>query len=75
MYEAGRGAPVDLVAAYAWYSLAIRGGSEHSGHGQAIVREDMTPAQIAEAERRIKAFRPQPEATLVKSGSSGKVAI
>ena len=50
----GQGGPVDLVQAHMWYSLAAE-----NGHlGAAVYRTDlakqMTPAQIAEAQKRAR---------------------
>ena len=75
IYDAGRGVASDLVEAYMWYSLGIVGTDTGATHNRDCCAKKMTLEQIAEAERRIKTFRPQPEATLVKSGSSGKVAV
>ena len=30
MYEQGRGVPLDYVAAYSWYTMAVAGGEHHS---------------------------------------------
>ncbi len=52
MYATGRGVQQDYVQAYLWFSLAAA-----QGHGSAqkfrdnVLAEDMTPAQVADAER------------------------
>ena len=55
----GQGGPVDLVQAYMWYSLAA--GNGHLG--AAVYRNDlakqMTPAQIAEAQKRARERKPK----------------
>jgi TPR repeat protein len=55
----GQGGPVDLVQAHMWYSLAA--GNGHLG--AAVYRNDlakqMTPAQIAEAQKRARERKPK----------------
>ena len=55
----GQGEPVDLVQAHMWYSLAARNG--HAG--AAVYRDElarqMTPAQIAEAHKRAREWKPK----------------
>ncbi len=52
MYATGRGVQQDYVQAYLWFSLAAA-----QGHGSAqkfrdnVLAEDMTPAQLVDAER------------------------
>jgi len=52
MYATGRGVQQDYVQAYLWFSLAAA-----QGHGSAqkfrdnVLAEDMTPAQLANAQR------------------------
>jgi len=68
MYGFGEGIPpLDNVQAYKWLSLAVRNYTvkNHDRLGQATkdlaaVRARMTPAQIADAERQIRDFRPIP---------------
>lgn len=55
----GQGGPVDLVQAHMWYSLAAE-----NGHlGAAVYRNDlakqMTPAQIADAQKRARERKPK----------------
>lgn len=55
----GRGGPIDLVEAHMWYSLAAGNGHE----GAAVYRNDlakqMTPAQIVEAQKRAREWKPK----------------
>jgi len=47
----------DLVEAHKWFNLAAMTGDER-GHGaRADVGMDMTPREIAEAQRRARAYR------------------
>jgi TPR repeat protein len=59
MYSSGEGVPQDLVQAYMWFSLSAQGAqSEFANSGRAQVARKMTPAQIADAERRINEWKP-----------------
>jgi len=68
MYGFGEGIPpLDNVQAYKWLSLAVRdytaknqGRLDQATKDLAAVRARMTPAQIADAERQIRDFRPIP---------------
>jgi uncharacterized protein len=68
MYGFGEGIPPkDNVQAYKWLSLAVRNYTaknqdrlDQATKDLAAVRARLTPAQIAEAERQIRDFRPIP---------------
>jgi TPR repeat protein len=68
MYGFGEGIPPkDNVQAYKWLSLAVRNYTaknqdrlDQATKDLAAVRARMTPAQIADAERQIRDFRPIP---------------
>ena len=68
MYGFGEGIPPkDNVQAYKWLSLAVRdytaknqGRLDQATKDFAAVRARMSPAQIADAERQIRDFRPIP---------------
>ena len=54
----GEGGPRDLVQAHMWYSLAAGNGNAHApGYRDDLARQ-MTPAQIAEAHKRAREWRP-----------------
>ena len=57
MYYNGRGVPKDYVMAYMWYYLAETQGSEEAIINRSIVVKEMTPEQIAEAERLSREFK------------------
>ncbi|GAB4257980.1 MAG: hypothetical protein Kow0092_05270 [Deferrisomatales bacterium] len=71
LYAEGKGVPRDPVEAYKWLDLAVagaaaRGGEEDKVLDRAIrardaVRQRLTAAQIARAERRAEAWRPKAE--------------
>ncbi len=60
MYATGRGVQQDYVQAYLWFSLAAA-----QGHGSAqkfrdnVLAEDMTPAQLVDAERLAREWKPK----------------
>jgi len=55
----GQGVPMDLVEAYMWYSLAAENGNAHApGYRDDLARQ-MTPAKIAEAQKRAREWKPK----------------
>jgi TPR repeat protein/S1-C subfamily serine protease len=70
MYQLGQGVPQDYVEAYKWYNLAAaQGDSIAIGHRDEIV-SDMTPGQIAEAQRLSREFKPHQESGSDNSSTS-----
>lgn len=51
MYEDGRGVPRDYVQAYKWYTITAVEGDQTFLIFRLRVAENMTPAQIAEAQK------------------------
>jgi TPR repeat protein len=58
MYGEGKGVPRDYVWAYMWYSLAAA-QSEKARSLLNLLEGMMTPDQIAEAQKRASAWKPQ----------------
>ncbi|RPH75883.1 MAG: sel1 repeat family protein, partial [Nitrospiraceae bacterium] len=56
-YSFGQGGPVDLVQAYMWYSLAAGNGNAHAPGYRVDLTRQMTPAQIAEAQKRAREWK------------------
>ena len=56
----GRGAPLDLVQAHMWYSLAAGNGHARAPLHRNDLAKEMKPAQIAEAQKRAKEWKPKP---------------
>jgi TPR repeat protein len=56
-YSFGQGGPVDLVQAYMWYSLAAGNGNAHAPGYRDDLSRQMTPAQIAEAQKRAREWK------------------
>ena len=55
----GQGVPTDVVDAYMWYTLAAGNGNAHApGYRNDLTRQ-MTPAQIAEGQKRARAWKPK----------------
>lgn len=57
LYEKGRGVPQDEVQALMWYNLAAIQGETKAKAARDRVTVWMTPAQIAEAQRRAREFK------------------
>lgn len=61
-YASGREVPEDLVNAYLWVDLAVTSGHQAADSYRAFLAKKMTPAQIAEAQRLARAWKPAPGA-------------
>ncbi len=59
MYKTGRGVTQDYVQAHMWFNLVAAKGEETARKGRDLVAEKMTPAQIAEAQRLAREWRPK----------------
>ena len=53
-YSIGQGVPQDLVTAHKWLNLAAQRGSRRARDIRAEIARDMTPSQIAEAQRQAR---------------------
>jgi hypothetical protein len=58
MYYNGEGFPQDYISAQMWFYLAAAGGRQDAERNRDAATAKMTPAQIAEAQRRVAAWRP-----------------
>jgi TPR repeat protein len=62
MYRDGEGVPKDYVQAHMWFNLSSAASSEPSrsmiAENRNAVAEKMTPAQIAEAQKLAREWRP-----------------
>ena len=54
MYSAGEGVKKDYILAHMWYNLAAGKGDKSGTNNRDIVASQMTPAQIAEAQKMAK---------------------
>jgi hypothetical protein len=57
MYEEGEGGPADFVQAYFWYAMADSQGDNQGPQAKREIAAKMTPAQVAEAEQKVKEWR------------------
>jgi len=82
MYYYGQGVPEDYVQAYKWCNLAAAQGFENAKEDRDMLRNKMSPSQIAEGQRLSREFRPrigedvalttkEPGATAIKSNGTG----
>ena len=55
----GRGVPLDLVQAHMWYSLAAGNGHARAALHRNDLAKEMKPAQIAEAQKRAREWKPK----------------
>jgi hypothetical protein len=59
MYGDGEGVPQDYVLAHMWLNLAAAQGALHAKESRDMVAEKMTPAQLAEAQRLAREWKPK----------------
>jgi len=59
MYDDGQGVPHDIVQAYKWYSLAATNGDKPAAELRDTAAKQMTPAQIAEAQKLAQEWKPK----------------
>jgi len=56
LYSKGRGVPEDYAEAYKWAILAATNGAKNGQVWKELLKDDMTPTQIEEGQRRAKEF-------------------
>ena len=61
MYESGLGVPQDYVLAHMWLNLSAAQGVRAAQLSRDDLAERMTPAQIAEAQKLARDWKPKPE--------------
>lgn len=61
-FAVGVGVPKDLVMAYMWRNLAAAKGNEIAKNARDALEKEMTPAQIAEAQKLSREWKPRNEA-------------
>ena len=57
-YDNGLGVPQDLVRAYMWFTLSAAQGKEGAAVFRDLIARRMTPAQIAEAQKFAREWKP-----------------
>lgn len=63
MYQDGEGLPKDHVQAHMWYNLASAGGDLSAQQFRDSIEAVMTPAEIANAQRLARAWKPHVDAS------------
>jgi uncharacterized protein len=61
MYWAGKGVKRDTIQAYMWANLAAAQGMELAKGARMIAEEQMTSAQVLEAQKMAREWNPKPE--------------
>lgn len=59
MYEKGQGVRQDFVQAHMWYNLSAADGEKRAAEARDALAKQMTPAQIAEAQRLAREWKPK----------------
>jgi len=59
MYSTGDGAPLDYITAHKWFNLAAMAGSQEARAVRAELARDMSPEEIAEAQRLAREWQRQ----------------
>jgi TPR repeat protein len=60
MYADGQGVPQDYVSAHMWFNLSAAQGEQQAARERDNIATRMTPAQIAEAQKLAREWRPAP---------------
>jgi TPR repeat protein len=58
MYHEGHGVPQDYISAHMWLNLAAASGEQRGAQRRDAVARSMTPAQIAEAQKLAREWKP-----------------
>lgn len=61
MYAQGRGVPQDFIQAHTWYNLSAARGEKRASESRDALAKQMTPAQVAEAQRLAREWKPKPK--------------
>jgi uncharacterized protein len=59
-YDNGLGVPQDKVSAYIWFNLSASQGREGAAAFRDLIARRMTPAQIEEAQKLTREYKPSP---------------
>ena len=61
MYAQGRGVPQDYVRAHMWLNLSAAKGDQDAAKNRDNIAQHMTPAQMAEAQKLAREWKPKLE--------------
>ncbi len=59
MYDEGQGVPQDYTQAHMWYNLSAAKDNKIARKNRHILAKQMTPAQIAEAQKLAREWKPK----------------
>lgn len=59
LYALGQGVPQDYVSAHMWFNLAAANGEKDAESERDEIAKNMTPAQIAEAQKLAREWKPE----------------
>ena len=63
MYALGQGVPRDNIQAYMWFDLSARYSEgverDRMGHNRDVIASYLTPAQLAEAQKLAREWKPK----------------
>ena len=59
MYDNGKGVSQNYIRAHMWFNFAVAQGNEMTRKNRDIVAKRMTSAQIAEAQRLVREWKPK----------------
>jgi len=65
MYASGHGVRQDYVTAHMWFSLSAAQGDEDAAKNRDVIAEHMTLAQIGEAQKLARIWKPKPHGHLL----------
>jgi uncharacterized protein len=60
MYARGHGVPQHYVTAHMWFSLSAAQDDDDAAKNRDVIAQRMTPAQIAEAQKLTREWKPKP---------------
>jgi uncharacterized protein len=74
-YASGQGVPQNDVMAHMWFNLSAAQGSHDAARNLDTIEQIMTPAQIAEAQKLAREWRPKPQQLNRASTTGPKMAV
>jgi TPR repeat protein len=61
MYAIGQGMQLDFVQAHMWFNLAAAQGYKEAEEARWTIERQMTPAQVLQAQKMAREWKPKPE--------------
>jgi len=72
MYHNGKGVSRDYIEAYKWFNLAAAQGNEQAAMALDSLQQNMTPSQIAQAQARMREWKPSAGSDAPGGGVAGR---